>query len=195
MEGHATAGKMGPGRLFYVVGASGAGKDSLIQYARDALDDGHAVVFAHRYITRPASARGENHVALTVQEFGLRKRCGLFALDWESHGFSYALGIEIDEWMSKGLTVVVNGSRSHIPIARARYPDLVVIWVTASHRSRAERLNQRGRESDAEIAARLARIAHVDVEVARSALHIRNDGPLEAAGTRLVALLAGENPL
>ena len=187
--------EIGRGRLFYVVGASGVGKDSLIQYARDALEEGHGVVFAHRYITRPASARGENHVALTAQEFALRRRCGLFALDWESHGFSYGVGTEIDEWMAKGLTVVVNGSRGHIPVARARYPDLVVIWVSASRRSRAARLSRRGRESDAEIAARLARLARVDVEVARSALHIRNDGPLEAAGTRLVALLAGENPL
>ncbi len=54
------------GRLFYVVGASGAGKDSLIEYARNALGSRDAVVFAHRYITRPPTARGENHVALSA---------------------------------------------------------------------------------------------------------------------------------
>ncbi|HEV7393167.1 MAG TPA: phosphonate metabolism protein/1,5-bisphosphokinase (PRPP-forming) PhnN, partial [Burkholderiales bacterium] len=73
------------GRLFYVVGASGVGKDSLMQYARDTLHDEHAVLFAHRYITRMAGAGGENHVALTVPEFEIRKRHGLFAMSWQSH--------------------------------------------------------------------------------------------------------------
>ena len=53
------------GTLFYVVGASGAGKDSLLAYARAALGGGTPVFFAHRYITRPAEAGGENHVALS----------------------------------------------------------------------------------------------------------------------------------
>ena len=39
-----------------------------MQYARDTLHDEHAVLFAHRYITRPSGAGGENHVALTAQD-------------------------------------------------------------------------------------------------------------------------------
>jgi ribose 1,5-bisphosphokinase len=56
-------------RLYYVVGASGAGKDSLMQYARSALAGKGAIVFAHRYITRAAQSEGENHIALTKGEF------------------------------------------------------------------------------------------------------------------------------
>ena len=183
------------GRLFYVVGASGVGKDSLMQYARDALDNAHTVVFAHRYITRAAKAGGENHIALTAVEFALRRRHGLFAMDWQSHGLHYAIGIEIDDWMAKGLTVVVNGSRSYLPVARKRYPGMSVIWISAGPQLIAARLARRGRESRAEIAARLARNSRVEAEPPGGALQIRNDGALESAGGRLVALLAGGNPL
>ena len=183
------------GRLFYVVGASGVGKDTLMQYARDTLHDEHAVLFAHRYITRPAGAGGENHIALTLPEFELRKRYGLFAMTWQSHGLHYAIGTEIDTWLAAGLTIVVNGSRSYIPTARRRYPDLKVIWISAGHKLVAARLARRGRESQNEIAARLARNRRVDVEPPGGALHIRNDGALESAGARLVELLAGVNPL
>ena len=41
------------GQLIYVMGPSGAGKDSLLGYARERLAE-QPLVFAHRYITRPA---------------------------------------------------------------------------------------------------------------------------------------------
>jgi ribose 1,5-bisphosphokinase len=183
------------GRLFYVVGASGVGKDSLMQYARETLDKTHPIVFAHRYITRPAKAGGENHIALSECEFALRERHSLFAMDWQSHGFRYAIGIEIDAWLAKGMTVVVNGSRAYTQKARERYPVMHVVWISARPQVLATRLVRRGRESQAEIAARLERNSRIEVELPSSALHISNDGVLESAGSRLIALLAGHNPL
>jgi ribose 1,5-bisphosphokinase len=178
-----------PGRLFYVVGASGAGKDSLIQYARGALRPAAAVVFAHRYITRPAAAGGENHVALSEPEFRLRKRRDLFAMSWSSHGYRYGIGCEIDEWLARGLAVVVNGSRGYVPTARKRYPHLVVVWVSASSEAIAGRLKRRGRESRNEIASRLERNARLGTAPPRGAVEIRNNGPIEVAGAELVTLL------
>ncbi len=180
-------------RLFYVVGASGVGKDSLMRYARDAMGDAHTVAFAHRYITRPAEPDGENHIALTKPEFLLRQRHGLFAMAWESHGLHYAIGIEIDAWLASGLTVVVNGSRTYIPAARERYPDMKVVWISAAQQVLVKRLVRRGRESLAEISARLQRNSRLGVKPPGGALHIRNDGSLESAGGRLVDLLAAES--
>jgi ribose 1,5-bisphosphokinase len=70
------------GRLFYIMGASGVGKDSLIDYSRKKINGLKSVIYAHRYITRPAKAGGENHIALTVEEFHQRKENGLFSLCW-----------------------------------------------------------------------------------------------------------------
>src|SRR5689334_17900427 len=119
------------GRLFYVVGASGVGKDTLIAYARGRIGGSSRVVFAPRYITRPAENGGENHVELTLAEFAQRESLGLFSMAWDSHGYRYAIGIEMDAWLEKGLTVVVNGSRAYVPAVRERYPDIAIVWISA----------------------------------------------------------------
>jgi ribose 1,5-bisphosphokinase len=179
-----------PPRLFYVIGPSGAGKDSLIAYARRRLD-GRPLAFAHRYVTRPADAGGENHVALTAAEFTVREAAGCFAMAWSSHGLSYGIGSEIEAWMAGGLTVVVNGSRGYLRQASARFPDLVPVAVTVAPAVLRERLVRRGRETATEIEERLARAAAFTVDHPRLVV-IDNTGPLEEAGDRLVAMLAGD---
>ncbi|HEY3597757.1 MAG TPA: phosphonate metabolism protein/1,5-bisphosphokinase (PRPP-forming) PhnN, partial [Paraburkholderia sp.] len=82
------------GRLIYVMGPSGAGKDTLLHFARDHVA-GAPVVFAHRYITR-STGSGENHIALSIDEFEARSALGLFALEWSSHALRYGIGIELD---------------------------------------------------------------------------------------------------
>lgn len=186
-----TARSQAGARLVYIVGASGAGKDTLIHYARNALGRDAATIFAHRYITRPAGANSENHVALTRREFAQRKRKGLFALDWESHGLRYGVGIELDAWLEKGLTVVVNGSRDYIPAARRRYPGIEVVWIVAGRRTLASRLANRARESQSQIDARLERNSRLAARPARGVVRIRNEGPVADAGERLLAVLAG----
>jgi ribose 1,5-bisphosphokinase len=181
------------GRLFYLMGASGAGKDSLIAYARRGLQGRSSALFAHRYITRLSDADGENHVYLSPEEFEQRLRAGCFALHWDSHGYRYGIGLEIEQWLTLGLKVVVNGSRGYLPQARQRYPDLQAVLIQVSPERLGERLRRRGRESAAEIAERMRRAGDF-VEQMRNTpdlMTIDNDGSLEDAGHHLVALLRG----
>ena len=55
--------KTGTGCLIAVVGASGVGKDSLMEGARQMLSDCH---FVQRIITRPADAGAEDHIAASL---------------------------------------------------------------------------------------------------------------------------------
>ncbi|MCP5141047.1 MAG: phosphonate metabolism protein/1,5-bisphosphokinase (PRPP-forming) PhnN [Chromatiales bacterium] len=174
------------GRLIYLIGPSGSGKDSLMRYARPHLA-GASVVFAHRYITRTPHASDENHVALDATEFARRREAGLFAMHWRAHGLDYAVGIEIDAWRSRGLTVVVNGARRYLPALRERYPDAEVVWIVAGDELRTHRLRERAREDAGQIAARLQ--IRLEVEPDPGDVVISNDGPLEIAGDRLVELL------
>ncbi|MDX3904899.1 MAG: phosphonate metabolism protein/1,5-bisphosphokinase (PRPP-forming) PhnN [Pigmentiphaga sp.] len=174
--------------LIYVVGPSGSGKDSLIRYARERLASQPGVCFAHRYITRPADAGGENHIALSEEEFAARAKADLFALHWRSHGLSYGIGIEINQWLAKGVTVVVNGSRGYLPQARKRYPELLPVAIEVSDAVLRARLRARGRETAEQIEARLQR-HHELGGMGDSRDVIRNDGELAPAGEALVALI------
>lgn len=175
-------------RLVYVIGASGSGKDSLMAYARNNLANEVQVVFAHRYITRAADAGGENHIALTPEEFESRRKAGLLAMHWQSHGYAYGIGIEVNQWLAKGITVVVNGSREYLETAAQRYPELLPVWVEVSPEVLRARLQARGRESAAEIDKRLHR-AHQHQSLGRRGDIIRNDGELRVAGDALVELM------
>lgn len=178
---------MAEGRLFYVIGPSGSGKDSLISYARQRLAGNPKVVFAHRYITRAADAGGENHIALTDEEFDARLQAGLFAMHWDGHGCRYGLGSEINMWLAKGCNVVMNGSRAHLDDAREHYPELMPVWVEVTQEVLAQRLYARGRESDDAIQDRLKRAAAY--RATPGGLVIRNDGELAQAGEELVRLI------
>lgn len=175
-------------RLIYIMGPSGCGKDALMAEARRVLAAELPVVFAHRYITRPADAGGENHVALSRAEYQFRLLRGLFSLSWESHGFAYGIGCEIDLWMERGLTVVVNGSREALPRAVQVYPDLLPVLVTVPENMLRERLGARGRESAEELERRLAR-ARLPVLDVPGLVRFDNSGSLSAGGMALARLI------
>ena len=179
---------MGAGRLVYMMGPSGAGKDSLIAYARQRLAGSPNLLFAHRYITRAADAGGENHVALSESEFRSRLHQGCFGLHWSSHGHQYGIGAEIDLWLARGLHIVVNGSRAHLDEAARRYPTLLPLLVTIEPEALRTRLQRRGRETAAEIERRVAR-ATAFVCQHPLLVVIPNDGDLAVAGEALVAIL------
>ena len=177
------------GRLVYLMGPSGVGKDSLIDYARTRLADDAGVVFLHRYITRPAAAGGENHIALSEAEFELRLRHGLFLFAWRSHGLRYGIGLEARECLARGLHVVVNGSRAYLHHAHQRVGSLLPVLVRAPAERRHERLRGRGRETDGEVRRRLQRGEDFELADVPGLRVIDNDGSLEAGGERLVSML------
>lgn len=178
-------------RLIYLMGPSGAGKDTLLRHARKILA-GRKVLFARRYITRPlpvgAGRSDEKHVPLSEEEF-LRKRDeGFFVLHWESHGLYYGIGQEINAALMQGHVVVVNGSREYLPEAMRRYPDLLPVLVDAAPEVLRARLRDRGREHGADLEERL-RGASLPVDA--QCVRIDNSGPLENALETLVTLLRG----
>jgi ribose 1,5-bisphosphokinase len=175
-------------QLVYLMGPSGSGKDSLLDALRDTSPPG--LLVAHRYITRPANAGAENHIALSLQEFQQRKARQLFALDWQAHQTHYALGIEIDLWMQQGFTVIVNGSRAYLPVASARYRQaLLPVCLHVSGEVLARRLTARGRESAEQIALRLQRAADYQHTLPSDCYRLNNDGHLAHTLAELLTLL------
>lgn len=175
------------GALVYVVGPSGAGKDTVLAEVRRRLGDD--VRFATRTITRPPSPSERNRER-TPAQFEADRVAGLFALWWEAHGHRYGIGVEIDVWLAEGAVVVVNGSRAHLSTATARYGDrLFPLLITARPEVLAARLEGRGRESADERLARLQR-AEALGRAEHDRMHIiDNSGPLTDAVEECVRFL------
>jgi ribose 1,5-bisphosphokinase len=171
---------MADGRLILVVGPSGAGKDTLIAAAESALEGNPHFHFPKREITRDSDAGGEDHVAVSEAEFAQRRDDGAYALHWVAHGLSYGIPVGIDAAIADGATVIINTSRTIIGAARARYPGLRIIFVTAPIDVLAERIAMRGRESADDIARRLAR-AGIAAPGEGDVVELRNDDGLDKA--------------
>ncbi len=176
------------GRLIYVIGASGVGKDTVLRHVRRRTLPDSPWVVAHRYITRAPDAGPENHITLSESEFEQRRTAGLFALHWDSHGYRYGIGIEIEAWLARGLDVLVNGSRGYLFAAQKRFPELLPVKITVSDSVLRTRLARRGRESGTEIDARLVRADRLDAVRCPNLYEINNDGRVEIAGDALLAL-------
>jgi ribose 1,5-bisphosphokinase len=178
----------GTGRLFLVVGASGAGKDTLIDAARRQLGGDGDYAFPRRVISRPPHAGSEDFESITPEAFERRRREDAFALHWQSHGLSYGIPATIDGLIDTGKRVVVNVSRSVIGIARERYATTRVIEVVVPAAVAMARLHDRGRETPEDIAGRLERAAALTVD-GPDVTTIDNSGALEPAVTRFVSAL------
>ncbi|WP_299135269.1 ribose 1,5-bisphosphokinase [uncultured Vibrio sp.] len=171
-----------PGQLYYVIGPSGAGKDSIISALREQFVED--LVVAHRYITRAADAGGENHVELSDDEFFIRYSRNMFAMSWQAHGMSYGIGQEVYQWMDAGLSVVVNGSRAYLDAARELFGErLVPVVVSVNPEVLEARLRARGRESEAQIALRLKRAADYCIDSASGSSAINNTLCIDNSGT------------
>jgi phosphonate metabolism protein PhnN/1,5-bisphosphokinase (PRPP-forming) len=175
------------GRLFVVVGPSGAGKDTLLAGAVAADPRLH---WARRVITRPSSAGGEPFEGVDETEYAARLARGEFALHWQAHGLHYGVpSVELAP-LAQGRDVMVNGSRAALAEAQAAFPALTVLHITAPLDVLADRLAARGRETRADIAARLARAAQ-SLPEGLPVLEVLNDATPEAGITRLLQALRG----
>lgn len=165
------------GRIFAVVGPSGAGKDTLIAAAHAARPGLHVV---RRVITRPEEAGGEPFEGVTPDEFAARAARGEFCLAWQAHGLSYGIPASALDAISQGRDLVFNGSRAMLAEAWEVFPNLTVILVTAPIHVLADRLAARGRETAPEIAARLTR-ARYEVPPGIPVRVVENGGALADA--------------
>jgi ribose 1,5-bisphosphokinase len=174
------------GTWVFVCGPSGAGKDSVIDWARRTLGPRSDIVFAQRLITRPAQ-EGSDHQPVSGDDFRFLRESAAFAWHWEAHGFGYAIPQRYAHQVAWGRIVVVNGSREHVESVPPR-SGVRRVLVSAPAHQLASRLAGRRRDEPEAIATRLARNAQLAAPQAD--LVIENTGTLHAAGAALVRFLA-----
>ncbi|MDF0731953.1 phosphonate metabolism protein/1,5-bisphosphokinase (PRPP-forming) PhnN [Pseudomonas entomophila] len=180
-----------PGRLIFLVGPSGSGKDSLIDAARVQLVE-QGVRIARRVITRSAEARGEDAVGVSPERFEALCREGAFALHWQANGLAYGIPAQVKQWLAQGSSVLVNGSRGHLAEARRCFPDLLAIRLSVAPQVLRQRLLARGRETVEEVEQRLARNARLAADDDPAVQVLDNSRSLDEAVAALLGLLREE---
>jgi thymidine phosphorylase len=175
------------GQFFFIVGPSGAGKDSLISGVQPLLAP-HPFVLARRVITRQAQTDAEDHDTCSVSAFLEREQNGDFLITWQAHGLHYGLPAALLEDVRRGVHVIANGSRNMIEALQRRVPALRVIEVTAPTAVLHERLLARQRESAQDIAQRLQR-ACLPLPPGVACQRVMNDTHLSIGVSRMKAAL------
>jgi len=143
------------GRLIYLMGPSGSGKDTVLQGVSRLM--GQGVWVAPRLITRPATETECGAVAVSAAEFLCLERSGAFAMSWRANGLAYGVPVEINDRLSAGCHVLVNGSRGYLSEARRRYCTLLPVLLSVPQETLYQRLSARGRENADQIDKRLIR--------------------------------------
>ena len=173
------------GLWVFVCGPSGAGKDSVMNWAATHLAGCQTIFFARRMVTRQTHA-GSDHDEVTPEQFARLHEGGGLAWQWKAHGFCYGIEARYAAQVAAGQVVVVNGSREHAgALDVAEHMRVVHIVANAAHL--ASRLVQRGRDAPHEVNQRLARNAHFsELRVDHT---IFNQGALTDAGRQLADYL------
>lgn len=91
-------------------------------------------------------------------------------------------------YLSKGFSVLINGSRGYLPTALKLYPDMQVVLITADEKILEQRLRERGRETEEDIQQRLQRATAFKVS-APNLVTIQNNSTIEAAAKQLFEVI------
>jgi len=168
------------GRLIYLMGPSGAGKDTVLQGVARLL--GEKACLARRLVTRPPTDTERDALSVSQAEFLALERSGGLSLAWRANGLAYGVPADINARLAAGCDVLVNGSREYLPEARRRYPDLLPVLLTVAQETLHQRLLARGREGPEQIRSRMRRnLPYAELAEDDSVLVIDNSGPVEDA--------------
>lgn len=176
------------GALLVVVGPSGSGKDTLLNWLRPHFSDNPNVMFARRTVTRELSQgheENENHNVMTVNQFVEAEHAGEFCVVWQAHGLHYGVSSVVQSHTASGGVAILNGSRCALPALQEVFPHMHVAHITANREVLRDRLLMRERESAIDIEKRLDRMS-IGIDPVFNAFEIDNSGPIEQAGNRLL---------
>lgn len=178
------------GKFIAVVGASGVGKDAILDLARPRLEAASRFYFPTRIVTRCNDESGQMHESVSNTEFVRRVRDDLFSLWWCTHETHYAIPDKVFDALRDNRIVIANISRRSVEEAARKFPEMEIVEIVAEPETCRKRLLIRGREDEAEIMVRQLREISNGWAAGHRVHVISNNGTLaEAADVFLATIL------
>jgi len=177
------------GTLFLVIGPSGAGKKTLIDGASAAHVGNEHYIFPRRYVTDPINAADKDHIPLSSDLFSQMLERGDMVLEWRTHNVRYGVPKAVAQHLERGRNVVVSVSRTVVDEARRRFSPVKILYISVDDETLARRLQQRDRESAAEIKRRVG-LAREYLITGDDVVLIDNGSDLETSVDSFVAAIA-----
>jgi len=144
---------MAHGTLYLIVGPTGSGKEALI----DAVLETRPEIRRAPLIVSAEKSRNACVVGAISSDAFLRfMRLGSFALQWDSDGTRYGLTHDATRQLRDGQSLILCCDSFVIERARAMYPDVQAIYITARMDILRRRLASMGFGSDTDIDMHLA---------------------------------------
>ena len=141
-----------------------------------------------RTITRAPELGGEDYEAVSVAAFNEMATGGQFVVHWGAHDLQYGIPASIQTVLAGGQSCLANFSRTALLAGDAAFDRFCVLNITAKPETLASRLKLRDRESEAQIAKRLAQ-ATKPLPDGLNVMTISNDGALDDTVANALSLL------
>ncbi len=166
--------------LFLVIGNSGSGKDSIISGIIKKFPANLNKIYSpKRYITRTGSIT-ENNIEVTKEKYNQMCKKKQFALSWYIYEYYYGIPIIIDDYLKKGIPVIINVSRNIVEEAKNIYKNIKIMFINVPIKIIINRLKERDRENREELKKRIIR-AQKNQTFQMADITIDNSGDLEDA--------------
>jgi ribose 1,5-bisphosphokinase len=174
-------------RLILVVGASGAGKDSLLKEAKIHFKENPTIHFIRRYITRQPG-EFEDNFYIGDDAFEVLKSQDFFFSYWYAHDLKYGIPKRELESLKENETAIISVSRAKINDFEENLSGTVTtVHVTADPSTIQKRLEKRKRETFFQIETRLQRLA-IPVK-AKNLMQFDNNQELRLSAPLFISLL------
>ncbi len=176
-------------RLFYFVGPSGAGKDTLINRLRQTPHFSSEIYFVKRLVDRPAHESTLLDEYLSSSDFAKALDHQELAMHWVANQHQYGIRVsELDHALRYPMSVI-NGSRAYAFELKSKYPYAEIIHITASESSIKGRLQIRQRENNVEIEKRIKRTHELSGYRDQYSVEILNDDSIDTAFEQLIQFI------